>query len=92
MAIVWEVIFMVWFEKEKKKKKKKKRKEKKTSTKTTNTNTTRRHCGYDYRSIWSTWDGKEYMGLIDVLDVRCAWNEHVDDIFDYYYNYRRGGG
>ena len=27
MAIVWEVIFMVWFEKEKKKKKKKKKKE-----------------------------------------------------------------
>ena len=69
MAIVWEVIFMVWFEKEKKAKEKKK---KKTTTKTTNTNTTRRHCGYDYRSIWSTWNGKEYMGLIDVLDVRCA--------------------
>ena len=64
MAIVWGVIFMVWFETEKKKHNE--------NNKTTNTNTTRRHCGYDYRSIWSTWNGKEYMGLIDVLDVRYA--------------------
>lgn len=63
MTIVWGVIFMVWFETEKKHNE---------NNKTTNTNTTRRHCGYDYRSIWSTRNGKEYMGLIDVLDVRYA--------------------